>query len=374
MTSLDRVLLAGGGTAGHVAPMLATADEIARRHPDAVITAVGSPGGIEERLVPERGYPLAFVAKVAFPRRPNAAALRFPLAFRGALAEARELLERHDPQVVVGFGGYVTTPVYLAARRAGVPVVVHEQNARPGLANKLGARWAAHVAVTFASTPMPGAEVIGMPLRREITDLRPAILRAEALEFFGLDAGRPTVLVTGGSLGAASINRAFEARVGALNAAGIQVLHITGRGKGFAVPTMPAGPRYVVVEYVDRMDLAYSVADLVVTRSGAGMVCELATVGLPAIYVPLPIGNGEQKLNSRDVVAAGGALVVDDAQFTPEWINTELVPLVRDEARLAEMRAAAAGQGHAQASGRLVDLVENAATGARSNAAGGGAA
>lgn len=362
MTTLDRVLLAGGGTAGHVSPLLATAKEITRRHPDAVVTAVGSPGGLEERLVPERGFALAFVPKVAFPRRPNGAALRFPAAFRGALREADRLVETHRPQVIVGFGGYVSTPMYLAARKAGVPFVIHEQNARPGLANKLGARWAEHVAVTFPSTPMKDAEIVGMPLRREITEIKPAMLRAEGLEHFGLEPGRPTVLVTGGSLGAVSLNEAFRARVEQLTGAGIQILHVTGRGKGFEVPEQTGGARYVVVEYVDRMDLAYSVADLVVTRSGAGMVSELTTVGLPAVYVPLPIGNGEQKLNSRDVVAAGGGIVVDNDDFTPAWIDENLVPLVRDEQRLAAMRRAAAGQGHADAAGKLVDLVEDAAS------------
>ena len=178
--TLERVLLAGGGTAGHVLPLLATVQEITDRHTEAVITVVGSPDGIEERLVPERGFTLSYVPKVAFPRRPNVAALRFPAAFRGALRQAEALVAERRPQVVVGFGGYVSTPIYLAARKAGIPIVIHEQNARPGLANKLGVRWAAHTATTFPGTPLAGAEVVGMPLRREIRELRPAMLRAEA--------------------------------------------------------------------------------------------------------------------------------------------------------------------------------------------------
>lgn len=359
--TLERVLLAGGGTAGHVLPLLATAEEITRRHPEAVITAVGSPGGIEERLVPERGYPLAFVDKVTFPRRPNPAAVRFPLAFRGALRQAQQLVEEHRPDVVVGFGGYVSTPMYLAARRAGIPFVIHEQNARPGLANRLGVRWAAHTATTFPNTPLQGAEVVGMPLRQEIRELRPSMLRAEALEFFGLEAGRPTIVVTGGSLGAASLNEAFAEAAPAVVAAGVQVLHITGRGKAVDVPSDPAGPRYVVVEYCDRMDLAYAVADLVVTRSGAGMVSELSTLGIPAVYVPLPIGNGEQRLNALDVVDAGGALLVDNSEVDAAWVERVVVPLVKDAERLSQMRAAAGSRGHADGASRLVDLVEAAA-------------
>lgn len=361
MTSLERVLLAGGGTAGHVSPLLATAEAITERFPDAQVTAVGSPGGLEERLVPERGFPLEFVPKVAFPRRPNAAAVKFPMAFRSALRQADKIVAEHNPQVVVGFGGYVSTPMYLAARKAGVPVVIHEQNARPGLANRLGARFARHVAITFESTPLAGAKAIGMPLRREISSLDLDAKRSEGLEFFGLEPGHPTVLVTGGSLGAASLNDAFSARVDQLREAGIQVLHITGRGKGFDVTPTSSGARYVVVEYVDRMDLAYAVADLVVTRSGAGMVSELTTIGLPAIYVPLPIGNGEQKLNSRDVAAAGGGIVVDNSEFTPEWIDAHLMTLVTDPARLAQMKQAALSQSSAGAADAMVDLIVDAA-------------
>ena len=364
--TLERVLLAGGGTAGHVLPLLATVQEITDRHTEAVITVVGSPDGIEERLVPEHGFTLSYVPKVAFTRRPNVAALRFPAAFRGALRQAEALVAERRPQVVVGFGGYVSTPVYLAARKAGIPIVIHEQNARPGLANKLGVRWAAHTATTFPGTPLAGAEVVGMPLRREIRELRPAMLRAEAMTYFGLDPGRPTLVITGGSLGAASLNEAFAAAAPALREAGVQVLHITGRGKGFEAPAAASGPRYVVEEYCDRMDLAYAVADLVVTRSGAGMVSELSTLAIPAIYVPLPIGNGEQRLNATDVVEAGGALLVDNGDVDATWVGRVVIPLVTDADELARMRAAAGSRGHADGAARLVDLIEDAAaTGGR---------
>ena len=362
MSSLNRVVLAGGGTAGHVSPLLATAEAITSRFPDAEVTAVGSPGGIEERLVPQRGFDLEFVPKVAFPRRPNAAAVKFPVAFAGALKQARAIIEKHRAEVVVGFGGYVSTPMYLAARQAGVPVVIHEQNARPGLANRLGARFARHTAVTFPATPLAGAKLVGMPLRREIVELDLTSQRDQGMEFFGLEPGHPTVLVTGGSLGALSLNEAFAARVDQLRSAGVQVLHVTGREKGFEVSKAICGPKYVVVEYVDRMDLAYAVADLVVTRSGAGMVSELTTLGLPAVYVPLPIGNGEQKLNSRAVVEAGGGLVVDNSQFTPQWIDSNLASLVTDSTRLAQMRAAALSQSSSGAADALVDLVADAAS------------
>lgn len=356
--TIERVVLAGGGTAGHVSPLLATADALRNRYPRIEIAVLGSVGGLEEDLVPARGYELTLIPKVAFPRRPNAAALRFPAGFRHAVRRTRRLLDEHDAQVVVGFGGHVSTPAYLAAAGRRTPFVIHEQNARPGLANKLGARMTPYVATTFSSTPLPHAEVVGLPLRREITELDRPGRRAQARESFGLDPDRPTLLVTGGSLGALSLNEATWAARSALEAAGVQVLHVTGRGKTF--DASEARTPYVVLEYADRMDLCYAAADLVVTRSGAGMVCETSAVGLPAVFVPFPIGNGEQKLNAADTVAAGGALLVDNERYDSAWVEQQLVPLITDSDRLMAMSAATRAQQHASAANRLVDLIERA--------------
>jgi UDP-N-acetylglucosamine--N-acetylmuramyl-(pentapeptide) pyrophosphoryl-undecaprenol N-acetylglucosamine transferase len=351
------VLLAGGGTAGHVSPLLALADCLRRRDPDVAVTALGTEHGLEARLVPARGYPLLTVPKVPLPRRPSADLLRLPGALRGAVRAAERAIEQTDAQVVVGFGGYVSTPAYLAARRRGVPVVVHEQNARPGLANRLGARMTRYVATTFPSTRLPHARTIGMPLRREIAQLHRDASRDEALQHFGLRPQRPTLLVTGGSLGAQRLNTTFRERVAALRAAGVQVLHLTGAGKEFPVEGSGGGAPYVVVPFTDRMDLAYAAADLVVCRAGAGTVCELTAVGLPAVYVPLPIGNGEQRFNAADVVAAGGGLLVEDAALTPEWVDGTLLPLLADHDRLEAMTSAATRVGERGADELLADLV-----------------
>ncbi len=360
-TGARSVLLAGGGTAGHVSPLLSLADCLRRRDPDVAVQVLGTAEGLEARIVPERGYPLAIVPKVPLPRRPSPDLLRLPAALRAAVAAAGNAIDTAQAEVVVGFGGYVSTPAYLAARRRGIPVVVHEQNARPGLANRLGARFAAAVAVTFPDTRLPGAHVIGMPLRHEIATLDRPALRAEARAGFGLDPDLPTVLVTGGSLGAARINAAFYHAVPALRAAGIQVLHVCGLGKDEPVETSGGGPPYVVLPYADRMDLAYAAADLVVARAGANTVCELTAVGLPAVYVPLPIGNGEQRLNARVAVEAGGGLLVDDADMTPQWVADRLVPLAGDPQRMAQMSAAAASVGERGADELLADLVTEAA-------------
>lgn len=351
------VLLAGGGSAGHVSPLLALADRLRALRPEMSITALGTETGLEARLVPARGYPLVTIPKVPLPRKPGPDLLRVPGRLRSAVAAVEAAIEREGAEVVVGFGGYVSTPAYLAARRRGVPIVIHEQNARPGLANRLGARLTPFVGTTFASTKLPHARRVGMPLRPEISTLDRAARRAEALEHFGLADARPTVLVTGGSLGAKRLNDAFSARVLELSEAGIQVLHATGAGKLFAAPDTGAGARYVVAEYVDAMELAYAAADLVVARSGANTVCELTAVGLPAVYVPLPIGNGEQELNAADTVAAGGGLLVKDADLTPTWVTQQLIPLARDEQRVAAMAAAAARVGERGGDQLLADLV-----------------
>jgi UDP-N-acetylglucosamine--N-acetylmuramyl-(pentapeptide) pyrophosphoryl-undecaprenol N-acetylglucosamine transferase len=358
---LSSVLLAGGGSAGHVSPLLALADCLRRRDPDMRVTALGTQKGLEQRLVPARGYDLRTIPKVAFPRRAGGALVRLPGALKAAVDAAGAAIDETAPDVVVGFGGYVSTPAYLAARKRGIPIVVHEQNARPGLANRLGARMTPYVATTFASTSLPHARVIGMPLRREIARLDRAANRAQALAHFGLEDHHPTLLITGGSLGAQRLNAAFASRVDSLRAHGIQVLHISGLGKEFVHDSTGVGPPYVVAGYVDRMDLAYAVADLVVARSGANTVCELTAVGLPAVYVPLPIGNGEQRFNAADVVAAGGGILVEDLSLTPQWVDQALVRLVCDGPRIAEMADAAATVGEREADERLADLVAIAA-------------
>ena len=334
-----RVLLAGGGTAGHTSPLIATADALRRLDPDVEITCLGTPRGLENRVVPEAGYPLELIPPVPLPRKPGKDLALVPARLRRAVREAHAVLDRVRPEVVVGYGGYVSVPVYLAARKRRLPVVVHEQNALPGLANKIGARIAARVAVSFPDTPLPRAEYVGLPIRRMISQLDRAAVRDEARAFFGLDPDRPTLVVTGGSQGARRLNQSVSGAAGALGRAGVQVLHVVGP-KGEASPERTDVP-YVVVDFVDRMDLLLAAGDLMICRAGASSVTEAAATGLPAVFVPLPIGNGEQPRNAQPVVDAGGALMVDDAELTTEWVADQVPPLATDPQRLARMGAAA---------------------------------
>jgi UDP-N-acetylglucosamine--N-acetylmuramyl-(pentapeptide) pyrophosphoryl-undecaprenol N-acetylglucosamine transferase len=346
------VVVAGGGTAGHIEPALAFADAVRRLRPDAVVTALGTEKGLDTRLIPARGYPLELIPPVPLPRKPSGDLLRLPGKVWSAVSAVREVLRRTDADVVVGFGGYVALPAYLAAR-GRTPIVVHEANARAGLANKVGARFAARVAAAVPGSGLPHAEVLGIPLRRSVTTLDRQALRPAARAHFGLPADGPVLLVFGGSQGARSLNSAVAAALPGLVEAGIAVLHAHGAS---GTPAAPA-PGYVPVPYIEDMHLAYAAADAVLCRAGAMTVAEVSAVGLPAVYVPLPHGNGEQALNAEPVVAAGGGVLVPDAGLTAERVLAELVPLLGDAARLEAAGKAARASGHADADERLARLV-----------------
>lgn len=383
-----RVLLAGGGTAGHVNPLLATAaalrDPALGGDPATEILVLGTKEGLEARLVPEAGYELAFVPKVPLPRKPSAAIFALPSKLRAAHRAAAQAISSLDADVVVGYGGYVSTPAYLAARAAGIPVVIHEQNARPGLANRLGARWAAAVALTFASTPLTAAKgqtvTTGLPLRPDIAALAERLAdpidaaeaRQAGLEALGLDPLRPMLLVTGGSLGAQRLNEVLTQAAPELLAR-LQILHLTGRGKDAPVReavaqalalgelSPDAAAHYHVRDYLTDMASAYAAADGVICRSGAGTVAELTALGLPALYVPLPIGNGEQRLNAADVVAAGGGRLLEDAALSVADV-VSFAELLSDPEALAQTRQAAASVGVRDGAQKLAGIIRRIAS------------
>ena len=351
---------------------MAVADALTALDPDVRITALGTARGLETRLVPERGYHLELITPVPLPRKPSGDLIRLPLRVRRAVRQTRAVLDRVDADVVIGFGGYVALPAYLAARggplRRRVPVVVHEANASAGWANRVGARSAQRV---LSAVPDPGlrnVEVVGVPVRAAITSLDRMTLRAEARAHFGFAEDAKVLLVFGGSQGAQSLNRAVAAAAKDLAVAGVSVLHAHGPKNTLDLRD-PADedPPYVAVPYLDRMDLAYAAADLAICRSGAMTVAEVTAVGLPAVYVPLPIGNGEQRLNALPVVNAGGGLIVDDADLNPSFVADTITDILNDGARLQTMTAAAALAGHRDAAQRVaevaLDVVRNARTG-----------
>lgn len=339
---MTNVVLAGGGTAGHTSPLIATAKALRAAEPDVRIVCIGTAKGLETKVIPEAGLTLELITPVPLPRTLNLDLVKLPYTLTRSVLESRRVLKEAKADVLVGFGGYVSIPAYLAARMAGVPVVVHEANKLAGIANKIGVRFARFVGTTFSETQLPGGQLIGMPMSRSIT--HPTVDAAQARERFGLAPDRPTLLVSGGSQGAVRINEALEQARDDLLAAGIQILHVLGP-KNFdeavhAVVTAPTGAQYRPVAFVSDMAVAYAAADLMVGRAGAGTVMETAVSGLPVIFVPLPWGNGEQGRNAAELVAAEAGVLVPDGDLSGARLTDVVTGILGDPERLAQMSAA----------------------------------
>jgi UDP-N-acetylglucosamine--N-acetylmuramyl-(pentapeptide) pyrophosphoryl-undecaprenol N-acetylglucosamine transferase len=348
-------LLTGGGTAGHVNPLLTVADYLREKNPSDVIFTLGTKAGLEAKLVAEAGYPLLTIEKVPFPRKIGIWALVFPFKFLAAVAQVKKYLRQHKIDIVVGFGGYVSAPAYLAARSLKVPIVIHEANALPGIANKIGNRFASAAGKAFRSAEMAHTEFVGMPLRKSIVNLVSNKNPKAAREHFGLKADSFTLLVTGGSLGARSINQTIEATRPLLKAAGIQVLHIIG---GQSELSEVSESEYRRIRYVEQMELAIAASDFAVSRAGAATVSEFSAVGLPALYIPYPVGNGEQKYNLQDLLSAGGCLSVSDAEFSENYVRSTLIPMLSDTKRLQAISEAARSVGVLDGTERFVALIQ----------------
>ncbi|GHD15285.1 undecaprenyldiphospho-muramoylpentapeptide beta-N-acetylglucosaminyltransferase [Nocardiopsis kunsanensis] len=345
-----RVALAGGGTAGHIEPALSLADALRRIDPDTEILCLGTERGLENRLVPMRGYELGLIPAVPLPRRITPRLLTVPGKLAGALSAAGEQLDRIQADVLVGFGGYVATPGYLAARRRRIPTVVHEANPLPGLANRLGARLTPHVYTGHPHTQIRNGRFVGIPLREQISSLDRLAMGDKARAYFGLRPDLPTLLIFGGSQGAQRINETAFSAVADFARAGVQVLHVVGPKNAEEPQDLTQdGVPYVAVPYVDRMDMAYAAADVAMCRSGAMTCAELTAVGLPGAFVPLAIGNGEQRLNAEPVVGAGGGVMIDNADLSTDWITGELIPMLTDTDRIVSMSESASRMGRRDA-------------------------
>lgn len=361
-----RIVIAGGHSAGHIEPAMNLADAILRCEPAAEVTALGTVRGLDTALIPARGHRLELIPPVPLPRSPGLELLSTPRRLRAAVRAAGCVLDRTRAEAVVGFGGYVALPAYLAARRRAIPLLVHEANAVPGIANRIGARLTDQVFTAVPGVDLPHATAIGIPLRPAIAAPDRAALRDAARRRFGLRPDLPVLLVTGGSQGAERINAAASGAAPALRSSGIQVLHITGRGRAIAIAE--GEPRYVAIPYLDEMRYGYAAADLAICRAGAMTCAEMSAVGLPAAYVPLPLRGGEQRRNAEPTVAVGGGLLVDDADLDARWIERNLIPLLKAPERIAVMAERASTTAAADAGAVLAAAVLRAI---RSRRAGG---
>ena len=352
---MTNFLLTGGGTAGHVNPLLTVASSLVAKESTNKVFVLGTSAGLESRLVPEAGFALLLVDRLPFPRKISLYSISFPFRFLRSVSKVRKYLRQHHINAVVGFGGYVSAPAYLAAKQLKIPLIIHEGNALPGIANRFGNRFASAAGKAFRSAQLSNSEFVGMPIRPAITALATKKDVAAARKFFGLKPDTTTLLVTGGSLGARSINETVERSRALLSAAGIQVLHIIGGSSDLAEV---AEPEYRRVRYVDQMELAIAASDFAVSRAGAATVSEFCAVGLPALYIPYAVGNGEQKFNLRDVLAAGGAITATDREFDEEYVRSSLIPVISDSKRLAKMSEAAKQAGVLDGTERFIALVE----------------
>jgi undecaprenyldiphospho-muramoylpentapeptide beta-N-acetylglucosaminyltransferase len=376
-------VIAGGGTAGHVLPGLAIGRALAARgHAAASLHFVGSRRGIEARLVPDAGFPLTLLPGRGIQRRLTVDNLGSAWGLAQAVAQAVRLVQRLTPQVVVALGGYASVPCALAAAALRVPIVVHEQNAVPGAANRLVARFARASAVSFPGTPLPRARVTGNPVREEVRAVdRSAAGRRAARDALGLPLDRSVVVVFGGSLGARRINQAvLDALPAWTDRSDLTVYHVVGERDWELVTSSVPAPigagaasganaqaqalDYHPVRYEDRMPLLLAAADLFVCRAGATTVAELTTVGAPSVLVPLPGAPGDhQTANARVVADAGGAVLVADALLDGPRLVAEVDALLAEPERLERMGAAARALGRPDAAEGVADLVEASARG-----------
>ena len=360
-------IIAGGGTAGHVVPGLAVARALVERgHPASSIHWVGSQRGTEGRMVAEAGFEATLLPGRGIQRRLTAENVGAAWGLARASAEATALIRSRRPAVVLAMGGWASASCALAAVGLGVPVVVAEQNAVPGAANRLVGRFAKAAAVPFPGTPLPRAVVTGNPVRAEILAVdRSDAGRAAARVALGLPAGRTVVAVFGGSLGALRLN---EAVLGALDVwadrSDLAVRHVIGERDWSLVtgrvPALPEGGLfYQPVQYDHQRDVSLAAVDLAVSRAGGNTVAELGAVGLPSILVPLPGAPGDhQTANARHLSDVGAAVLVADAEMTADRLPTEVEGLLADRDRLAAMGAAASAHGRRDAAEAVATLVE----------------
>lgn len=324
------VVLAGGGTAGHIEPALAVARQWMSQHPKDSCIFLGTRSGLETTLVPAAGFPLALIPKVSISRKPSLSWLKIPIDLTQAVVASYKVIKSAD--VLIGFGGYVSAPAYLAAKFAGVPTVIHEANAQPGWANRLGARFTKYLAVAnpVEDGAFAAALLTGLPLR---SDVATAFAEADgdwenartlAKERMGFDSNKPLIFIMGGSQGSVAINTVVSQSLDLFNSLSVNVLHSVGQSN-----TLPAAHNhYAPTAYVHNMADAYLAADLVISRSGAVTCSEFRTLGRYALFVPLPIGNGEQMLNASSLVSSGRAVVIDQRDFTPEFLKASLADLL----------------------------------------------
>ena len=325
-----RILFAGGGTAGHVEPALAVARLWREQHPTDSLEFIGTTKGLENQLVPASSFKLHHIPKIVLPRKISPALFTAPLHLYKSFRRSRQIIKGAD--ILIGFGGYVSAPAYLAAKSLRIPFVVHEANAKAGFANLLGARLTPFVAVAQATQnrSMAKALITGIPLRPDVavaftkseSDWSGA--RANAKSSLGFSPTSPLILAFFGSQGSTALNKVIEVALPSLLSHGNQVMHAVGK-----LNQLPKQQeRYKSIAYIEDMATAYLAADLIISRSGAISCSEINALGRYAVFIPLPIGNGEQRYNANQVMEQGRGELVEQSHFSPDWLTSNLARLL----------------------------------------------
>jgi UDP-N-acetylglucosamine--N-acetylmuramyl-(pentapeptide) pyrophosphoryl-undecaprenol N-acetylglucosamine transferase len=358
---VKRVVLAGGGTAGHIEPALAVARELRRTYPNLEMTFLGTRSGLETRLVPDTGFQLSLISKVKIARSLSPSLLLVPFTLIRSIAQSVAILGNAD--ALIGFGGYVSAPAYCAAALTRTPMIVHEANAHPGMANRLGAYLTRFTAITHPvdKGPLSRALLTGLPLREDVASAYRAAssdwtkARREAKSTLGFSATQPLIFIFGGSQGSVAINAVIAKSQQSLQESGIQILH--GVGARNSLPESTG--MYHAENYITDMATAYLAADIVISRSGAVTCAEVNTLGRFALFIPLPIGNGEQELNGRDLVAQGRAEILQQSEFTSEWLISHVGQLIAK----SSTAPIAGSPVDMEAASKIVALIERAVQG-----------
>ncbi|RDY58891.1 undecaprenyldiphospho-muramoylpentapeptide beta-N-acetylglucosaminyltransferase [Flagellimonas nanhaiensis] len=316
-----RFILSGGGTGGHIYPAIAIANELKKRHPDAEFLFVGAKDKMEMEKVPQAGYKIKGLWISGIQRKLTLKNLMFPLKLISSLLGARKIVKQFKPDVAIGTGGFASGPLLRMAAGAGIPCVLQEQNSFAGITNKLLAGKAKKICVAYDAMErfFPKEKIVktGNPVRMDLVDLKSD--KAEALDFFGLDKGKQTVLILGGSLGARRINQLIEKELEFFQNMGLQVLWQCGKlyyedYKKYNSDTVK------VLAFVNRMDLAYIASDVIISRAGAGSVSELCLVGKPVIFIPSPnVAEDHQTQNAQALVSKNAALMLKENELDQEF-------------------------------------------------------
>lgn len=357
-----KILFAGGGTAGHIEPALAVARGWRERHPEDELIFIGTPAGLENSIVPAAGYPLHLIPKVSISRKLSPSLLKVPFQLVRSIVKTAKLLKEVD--CAIGFGGYVSAPLYCAAAITRTPFVIHEQNARPGWANKVGAYLTPFLAISYPVTrgSLAKAEHTGLPLREDVLsalaasayDWSGARARAKraVAERYQVESTKPLIFIFGGSQGSLAINTVIDSAKQVFNSHNAVVIHGVGKNN---VPG-EATDSYKSLNYIDQMADLYLAADLLIARSGAVTCAEAAALAKYSLFIPLPIGNGEQALNAQSLVNSGRAEILEQRDFTAEWLEKNLARILKKSAEQSESGDASA----AAAVDRIIEIIERA--------------